>query len=217
MKKFKSLLAKGAATHLIWVSHTLPGLLKTRGFTRLMNRIFSGMAPAYDRIWKEMGKESIVLGPLRTGLETLTSPPGFVLDLACGTGLATLEVKRCFPEASIFGADLSEPMIQVMREKIRENHLHGLSALVSNSASLPFPGETFDLVLIQNAPPYPEEMVRVLRPGGTLLLAYSFAVVSLTRRVIIRRLESLPIGSIRVLPSEQGMAVLARKNRENAV
>ncbi len=211
MKKINHLLAKGMATQLVLGSFTMPGLMKTRGFVGLMNRIFSKIAPSYDRIWTDLAPESVFLGPLTAAARSLKAAPLRILDLACGTGLATLHLGRLFPESQVVGADLSERMIQVMEQKMKSAGLRYLQTLVCNSDRLPFEDGLFDLVLTQNAPPYLEEMVRVLRPGGRLLLAYSFVMVPLVRGVMARRLEGLGLEDLNFIQAEQGLAVTAGK------
>ncbi len=211
MKRIKWFFAKGAATHLIWTSFSMPGLLKTRGFARLMNGIFSGMAPAYDRIWEKMGDQSVTLGPLTSVARNLPEVPGRILDLACGTGLATFVVKDLFPESQIVGADLSMRMIEVMKKKAGRSGVQNLHPLVCNSAQLPFGDGRFDLVMTQNAPPYLEEMVRVLRPGGRLFLVYSFVFLDLVRGVVGRRLKRMGLEQVEFEQAEEGAVFSALK------
>jgi ubiquinone/menaquinone biosynthesis C-methylase UbiE len=211
MKKIKWFFAKGGATHLIWAAFSMPELLKTRGFARLMNRIFSGLAPGYDRVWEKMGDPSVTLGPLTSAARNLSETPGRILDLACGTGLATFVVRDLFPESQVVGADLSMRMIEVMKEKSGRSGVQDLHGLVCNSAQLPFGNGRFDLVITQNAPPYLEEMVRVLRPGGRLFLIYSFVFLDLVRGVAGRRLKRMGLEQVMFLPAEEGAVFSARK------
>jgi ubiquinone/menaquinone biosynthesis C-methylase UbiE len=211
MKAIKTLLAKSVATQLVGASFSLPGLLEKKSFLRTMDRIFSSTAPSYDRIWERMGKEPVILAPLEKAFATLSVRPGRILDLACGTGSATLRMAEEFPESTIIGADLSEQMIRTFKKKSKERERPGLLPLVSQSGRTPFGDGTFDLVVTQNAPPYLEEMIRVLRPGGSLFLLYSFVIVDLVHGVIRRRLEALQLIDIAIEKAEEGIAVTARK------
>jgi len=211
MNAIKRLLAKGTASHFVRISFAMPGFLKTQGFAHWMNRIFSGLAPAYDRVGSRLASESVFLGPLEKASQGLKEPPESVLDLACGTGLATFRLKHLFPGSRVIGADLSTEMIQIMKRKARDAGLNGLFALVCNSAELPFGGDRFDLVITQNAPPYPEEMVRVLRPGGRIFLLYSFVYLPLVRNAVTERLKRLNLEEVTVVQAGEGMAATARK------
>ena len=100
------------------------------------------------------------------------SPGSKVLDVGCGTGVVALTAAR--HGAVVTGVDLTPPLI----ERARENAaLMGLSAEwhVGDVEDLPFPEAEFDIVLSQFGhmfAPRPEvavaEMLRVLRPGGTI-------------------------------------------------
>jgi ubiquinone/menaquinone biosynthesis C-methylase UbiE len=213
MNPLRKFLAKTTATQLIRVSFSRPALLETPAFLTLMNRVFSAMAPGYDRLWQKMGTEAEVLGPLEAGLSRVAPPPDRVLDLACGTGLATFHVHRVFPKARMVAADLSERMVRILRRKAEESDGGPVHALCSHSGALPFRAGRFDLVLTQNAPPYLEEMVRVLRPGGSLLLAYSFVVPGAVRGVIRRRFAGLGLEELEIATAGHGIAVTARRPR----
>ncbi len=211
MNSLRTFLAKTAATPLIRVSLSRPALLENPVFLQVMDRVFSAMAPAYDRLWQRMGTEAEVLGPLDAGLRRVTPPPARVLDLACGTGLATFYVHRVFPEAQTVAADLSARMLQILLQKTEGREERPVHALCCHSGALPFGASRFDLVLTQNAPPYLEEMVRVLRPGGTLLLAYSFVAARAVRAVIERRVADLRLETLEIAAAGEGLAVTARK------
>jgi ubiquinone/menaquinone biosynthesis C-methylase UbiE len=94
---------------------------------------------------------------------------GNVLEVAVGTGLNL----PFYPSGvSLTGIDLSERMLDLARQRGREATL-----AQGDAHSLPFPDATFDTVVCTFglcAIPDPDtavaEMVRVLRPGGRLVL-----------------------------------------------
>ena len=97
--------------------------------------------------------------------------PRKILDLAAGTGDLTLVLQRKIPGAEIVAADFSEEMLAIARRK----GVH--HTLAADARQLPFPDGEFDAVTIafglRNLPHWGEglrEMVRVLRPGGRLLV-----------------------------------------------
>jgi malonyl-CoA O-methyltransferase len=115
---------------------------------------------------------------LLSRLELLRAPPGAVLDLGAGTGLAAREIKRMFRRAAVTAADIAAPMLEVTRRRSR--FWRPIRCVQADAQALPFEDATFDLVfsnlMLQWLTP-PDaalaEMARVLKPGG-LLLASSF-------------------------------------------
>lgn len=97
-----------------------------------------------------------------------------VLDVACGTGVLTLEAAgRVGPGGSVVGLDINEGMLAVARKKSPAiEWRHG------QAESLAFPDDHFDAVISQFGLMFfedrraaIEEMTRVLRPGGRLAIA----------------------------------------------
>jgi malonyl-CoA O-methyltransferase len=115
---------------------------------------------------------------LLSRLELLRAPPGAVLDLGAGTGLAAREIKRRYRRAAVTVADIAAPMLDVARRHSR--FWRPIRCVQADAQSLPFEDASFDLVfsnlMLQWLTP-PDaaltEMRRVLKPGG-LLLATSF-------------------------------------------
>lgn len=94
---------------------------------------------------------------------------GRALDLGCGTGNYTLELRRR-GGFDVIGLDASEGMLAVARSK-------GLNCIKGDAYSLPFPDGSFDLVLSVTMFEFihePERVVaeinRVLKPGGEVLI-----------------------------------------------
>lgn len=96
-----------------------------------------------------------------------------VLDVGCNTGYGTL---RFAPVASrVVGVDVSPRAIDAARERARDGRPE---FIVTTGFELPFPAATFDLVtsfqVLEHVPDplaFLRELARVLRPGGTVILA----------------------------------------------
>lgn len=103
-----------------------------------------------------------------------------VLDVGCGTGAVTLPVKQRVGETGqAAGIDPSPEMIEVAQRKARHAGLE-IDFRVGVIESLPYPDETFDAVtsslMMHHLPENLQvaglaEVMRVLKPGGRLLIA----------------------------------------------
>jgi demethylmenaquinone methyltransferase/2-methoxy-6-polyprenyl-1,4-benzoquinol methylase len=97
-----------------------------------------------------------------------------VLDLACGTCDLALELLRWRPDAQVTGVDLSRAMLGLAAAKTTGKPIRLVHA---PAEALPFADATFDAAMIgfgiRNVPDYRSglrELVRVLRPGGRLMV-----------------------------------------------
>ena len=140
--------------------------------------MFDKIAPSYDRL-----NHALSLGIdrrwRRTAVDALgIHQPQQILDIATGTGdFALLLAKRIKPQ-HIVGADISEGMMAVGREKVKEEGLQNvISFQYEDCMQLSFPDGSFDAVTssygvrnFQNLDKGLQEMQRVLRPGGHLLI-----------------------------------------------
>jgi len=141
---------------------------------------YDALADDYDLLNEGGAAEAFGLPRLRSAL--LSRASGDVLELCAGTGL-NLGAYRWPAVASLSAVDLSGGML---RGAQRRAHALGLCAasapplrlLQADAAALPFPDARFDTVvdtfslcvLDAAAPAALAEAVRVLRPGGLLLL-----------------------------------------------
>jgi SAM-dependent methyltransferase len=100
--------------------------------------------------------------------------PERVLEVGTGTGEAALFLAREFPGASVRGIDLSEEMIHAARAKVGLDPSGRIAFRVADAADLPYGDESFDLVAQLNMPPFFAEIGRVLRPGGSVIVAASW-------------------------------------------
>ena len=102
-----------------------------------------------------------------------------VLDVGCGTGTLAVAIKQAAPEAIVTGLDADEAMLARARRKAR---LGGAAVdfVRGDSRALPWADNSFDKVVSSLFFHHLEredkgltlrEILRVLRPGGELLVA----------------------------------------------
>lgn len=98
-----------------------------------------------------------------------------VLDVACGTGVVAITCARI--GAHVCGLDLTPELLECARENARIANLE-IDFREGDVEALPFDDAAFDVVLSQFGhmfAPRPEvaisEMLRVLKPGGTIAFA----------------------------------------------
>ncbi len=103
--------------------------------------------------------------------------PKVILDIATGTADLAIEALKLNPE-KIFGVDLSEEMLENGRKKLQKKGLiDKIELLKGDSEKLIFDDNKFDAVTVsfgvrnfQNLEKGLEEMRRVLKPGGMLMI-----------------------------------------------
>jgi demethylmenaquinone methyltransferase/2-methoxy-6-polyprenyl-1,4-benzoquinol methylase len=143
-----------------------------------VNDLFATIAPRYDlindlqsfglhRAWK---RRLIKLAEVRPGMDAL--------DLCCGTGDVAFALADA--GAKVIGADFSEPMLEVARKRLQSRGSRGDEALTfvqADALHLRMSTNTFDIVTIayglRNLADFRAglvEMLRVLKPGGKLLI-----------------------------------------------
>ncbi len=98
-----------------------------------------------------------------------------VLDIATGTGEPGITVSKLLPRGKVTGIDLSENMVGIANEHARQRNAIHYKSQVSDASNMPFTDNFFDGIICRfGIMFFPdlnssfEEMVRVLKPGGTL-------------------------------------------------
>lgn len=140
-------------------------------------------APVYDIVFGKVfdsGRQATIIEADRIG--------GRVLDVGVGTGLSLSDYSR---STKICGVDISLPMLRKAQERVRAQNLTNVEALsVMDAKNLAFPDAWFDAVVAQyviTAVPDPEatldEFIRVLKPGGELILVNHIGAESGARKL----------------------------------
>lgn len=133
--------------------------------------IFNAIATRYDAANHLLSGGLDFLWRRRAARIIAAWTPSVLLDLAAGSGDLSLAMQKAIPGARIVSADFCLPMLRVGARK-------GLRLPVAADAMrLPFAGEAFDAVTVafglRNMASWTgalDEMARVLRPGGHLLI-----------------------------------------------
>jgi ubiquinone/menaquinone biosynthesis C-methylase UbiE len=99
--------------------------------------------------------------------------PERVLQIQCGDGEGALFLAREFPRARVRGVDRSAQAIRRASARVGLDPEGRIAFKATGRGSLPFPDDLFDLVALLDAAPPVAEIARVLRPGGSLILASS--------------------------------------------
>ncbi|PWD98381.1 bifunctional demethylmenaquinone methyltransferase/2-methoxy-6-polyprenyl-1,4-benzoquinol methylase UbiE [Marinilabilia rubra] len=139
--------------------------------------MFDRIAPRYDLLNRllSFGIDKIWRRNVVKQLKELKGP--MVLDVATGTGDLAVEICKIDPVA-VYGLDLSNEMLAFAKEKIFRKKLHMTVQLrQGDSENLPFEDDFFDAITVafgvrnfENLSKGLEEMHRVLRPGGRLVV-----------------------------------------------
>jgi|SRR6516165_4343452 ubiquinone/menaquinone biosynthesis C-methylase UbiE len=167
-------------------------MVQTQARTDRWHRYWDKKSRSYDREMRFFDR--VLFGDSRNW--ACSQARGDVLEVAVGTGL---NLDAYPPETRLTGIDLSDEMLEIARTRARE--LGREAALQQGDAqSLPFADATFDTVVctfglcaIPNIDDALDEMARVLRLGGRLILVDHVASSSRIARVVQRALEIITV------------------------
>jgi len=150
--------------------------------TRKYNRIekfYDNIAIYYDEKWWYNNPDSRHVKIFAS--EIIYShilPEKFVLDVGCGT--CDTPIKLSSKDCKIIGLDISSNMLAIAKEKIPESYRNEISLVKGNAEKLPFDDDQFDYVIsdftlnyVDNPKTAMDEMLRVLKKDGRLLLIFS--------------------------------------------
>ena len=106
-------------------------------------------------------------------IAAFATPSSRILDAGCGTGALLERLRARFPDAALYGIDISPNMLSIARNR----QMPGVELLEGDSENLPYRDAFFDMVVCCSSfHHYPapakaaSEFLRVTRPGGKLLI-----------------------------------------------
>lgn len=142
--------------------------------TVLMRKAYARWAPVYDVVYDKLTEPAA-----RAAVQAAVAHGPRILEAGVGTGLSL----GYYPKGSfVCGVDLSQDMLRRARDKVRRRGLHHVKGLqVMDVCRLGYADESFDAVVAQfliTLVPDPEaalsEFLRIVRPGGGIVLANHF-------------------------------------------
>jgi len=99
--------------------------------------------------------------------------PARALDLGTGTGIVALALAERYPQAEVVGIDLSPRMIEEARRKVPPELAGRVRFEVGDASALSCADGEFELAVLSNMIPFPDELARVVAPRGTLVVSFS--------------------------------------------
>ena len=140
---------------------------------------FSKAAKSYDTLalfQKELAEE--LLNSFVLPLTTYHSPLTTIVDIGCGTGFLSYGLADKFPDADIFGCDISHDMLKVASCKLQVARDKKIHLITTDGEILPCKNDTFDIAAsnltyqwIGNLEGSFKEAHRILRPGGIFIFS----------------------------------------------
>ncbi len=142
----------------------------------------------------------------------ITEKNGQILDIGCGTGISTRQLKR-YGFNNVVGSDKGVEMIRIARE-----HGNGLDYIVASANKLPFRRSQFDVITAFTAFHWFDdvksvnEIKRVLKPGGIFIAVQKTLAISKDKRI-----EKLQRGYKAIMDRYFGIKADAAKNHDAAI
>ena len=144
-------------------------------YKKVEREVYSATAGSYERYGTR--NFEAYAGPLLAAADL--KPGHNVLDVACGPGVPSLMAAPLVaPGGTLTGVDLAPGMVALASEKARSRGIRNVSFREGDAEDLPFPDESFDIVLCNHGLVHTtdrkkalQEMHRVLNRNGRLALS----------------------------------------------
>lgn len=140
--------------------------------------MFDNIAPKYDLLNRVLSLGIDTIWRKKMIEKLRKAQPQQILDVATGTADVALETARLLRPRHITGLDISREMLEIGREKVKKKGLAETIHLdLGDSENMPYADNAFDAVTVafgvrnfENLEKGMQEMNRVLRPGGKLVV-----------------------------------------------
>lgn len=155
-------------------------------------RFWDKVAHRYDGFMLRFAREypgliSLILNELK--------PDDEVLEIACGTGIISLEIS--YKVKQVYATDISSSMIKIAIAKAEQKEIDNIRFSVQDGYSLNFENHKFDVCIVANAlhiiqepEKVLQEVKRVLKPEG-LLIAPTYCHAENLKARLVSRIMSL--------------------------
>ncbi len=114
-----------------------------------------------DKIWDELNP----------------TPDCAVIDIGTGVGFVALPFAERYPDATVYGCDILDGMIELLAEDAAARGLDNVHGIVMQPNSIALPDDSADIVVmaqlhheLDEPAPLLGECKRLLRPGGTIAI-----------------------------------------------
>ncbi|MFW5790511.1 MAG: class I SAM-dependent methyltransferase [Bacillota bacterium] len=167
--------------------------METWLFKKLFSLIFIFLGDKIDfdaKISQEANYKEPIKNAINSYNDFNISPPPKILDLATGTGVISLYLSKVFTNSQIIGIDISTDMLARAREKAKKSAINNIEFLQGDVYDLPFPNNEFSLVTVSNALFSFNEVTRILKEDGILIVTLSKLSLSLDENKVNKKLSN---------------------------
>jgi phosphatidylethanolamine/phosphatidyl-N-methylethanolamine N-methyltransferase len=155
-----------------------------------VRRAYARWAPVYDFVFGSLfrrGRRAAITAAERVG--------GKILEVGVGTGISLAAYS---PDNCVVGVDISEEMLQRAKKRVSERALANVQLEKMDAEHLSFPDNSFDAVValyVVSTVPNPQaaldELARVAKPGGEIILANRVGAEAGLRRSVEEMLRPI--------------------------
>ena len=205
MNELKQRLGRGYARFATNVAVGFPRLWPL--VRPLIRKQFDLLAPVWDSM-----RSPDAFTPLEAALAKVAGPVEAALDVGTGTGAAAFAIAERFPTAHVVGVDIAPTMVEEARRKAARRD--SVSFEVGDASALPYDDASFDLVTAANMIPFFDELARVVRPGGSLVVAFSLGPetpIYVPAERMRKELDSRGFTEFAEIEAGRGSALVGRK------
>lgn len=158
--------------------------METKINNNTIEKAYARWAPIYDYVFGALFARA-----RRAAVDAAERVGGRILEVGVGTGISLPDYAR---STRLIGADLSEPMLRKAQARVCALGLTNVEGLtVMDAEHMAFPDSSFDVIVAQlvvTTVPNPEatldEFLRVLKPGGEIILVSRVGADKGPRRLV---------------------------------
>ena len=142
-----------------------------------IRQMFDGISPQYDLMNRIISVGVDVKWRKNVVELLLAKKPQKILDVATGTGDLAIALSKTHAK-EIVGIDISEGMLDIGKKKVKKSQWgKNIKMEIGDSENIDYPANYFDVVTVafgvrnfENLDKGLSEILRVLRPGGNLVI-----------------------------------------------